>query len=377
MRRHTFFLSILLLIAGLSKAQTAMQFYDKGDSLKDEKKIPEALAAFKEAARLDPYLTEAWYSMGWCSNDLKDYTGAINYLHKALDKWSAVPKVHFELGYAFEKTNQYDSATVHLKRCIELKPDYSLAHKEMGNIAYYKDNKESAYDYYKKYEELSKLAITDYLYWYRRGFICNGLKKYDEATYSLNKSKEQKPDYINTHLELGFAACRLKQTDVAIAHYNKAIAIDPKSHIPYNGIGEVYRDVIKDREAAMGWYRKALAINPTERKACFGVGYCLNSLGKYSEAVPYLKTAIEQEDTYTAAYVELGYSYYMQQSYSLALDYLGKAIKLNSANTNARYYSGLIYIAQKNKTMAQKMVDELKGLGSSDASTLQDKVNKM
>ena len=59
---------------------------------------------------------------------------------------------------------------------------------------------------------------------------------------------------------------------------------------------------------AMTWYLKALEVKPKERKACFGLGYCLNSQQKYADAIPYLRTAIAEEATYTAAWVELGYS---------------------------------------------------------------------
>jgi tetratricopeptide (TPR) repeat protein len=377
MPRRYLFLSLLLLIVNAGNSQTAEEFYNKGVSLKDGKQPKEALAAFKAATSLDPDYTAAWYEMGWCSNDLKDYKGAIMYLRKALDKWSATPKVHFELGYALEKTNKYDSAQFHYKRCLELKPDYSLAHKQLGTVAYQKEDYVSALESFGKYELYAKNPISDYLYWYRKGFMMNAQKKYDEAIIALEKSKAIKSDYINTHLELGFASSRLKQNDAAIGHYKKAMELDPKSHIPYNGIGEVYRDNIKDRSESMKWYQKTLDIKPKERKACFGMGYCLNSLERYNEALPYFKTAIEQEDTYTAAYVEIGYSYYMTKNYTLGLENLKKAVSLNAANTNARYYLGLIYIAQANKTMAQKMVDELKVLGSKDAPALQEKVNKM
>lgn len=368
----------LLLFFSLSTvAQTATEFYDKGTALKTDGKVAEAIAAFSEATKLDPDYTAAWYEMGWCSNDLKKYSEALTYLRKARKSWPSIPKVYFELGYAFRKLNMLDSATTNFNRCLELKPDYSLAYKELGNMAYDKDKNAEALDYYAKYEQNSKSEITDYLFWYRKGFILNGLKRYSEAVTSLERAKSLKPDYFNTHLELGFAASRLKQSDVAIAHYKKAIEIDSKSHIPYNGIGEVYRDYIKDRDEAMNWYRKSLAIKTDERKACFGMGYCLNSKGNYSEAVPYLKKAIQQESDYTAAYVELGYSYYMLSNNTLALDNFDKAISLNPANENSRYYKGLVYINQKNKTMAQKMVDELKSLNSKHSATLQEKINKM
>ncbi|MBL7743962.1 MAG: tetratricopeptide repeat protein [Chitinophagaceae bacterium] len=370
----------LIIISFLPQAgfaQDATTFYNEGVKLKNEKKVAEAIEKFKKAVALRPDYTEALYEWGWCQNDLKDYEGAIINLRKARTAWTAVPKVYFELGYAFEKSNRTDSAILTYNRCLELKPDYSLVYKQLGYIAYNKNDNITALEHFKKYESFTKTEIKDYLYWYRKGFVYNALKDYTNAITALKQSESFKSDYANTYLELGFACTRLKQDEEAISYFKKAIEIDPKSHIPYNGIGEVYRDNKKDMNEAMNWYQKSLTINPAERKANFGMGYCLNSTGKYNEAITYLKKAIESERDYVAAFVELGYSYYMTGKYTEAIDHCNKAISLSPKNENARYYAGLVYIKQNNKTMAQKMADELKMLSSKLAATLQAKVDAL
>jgi tetratricopeptide (TPR) repeat protein len=155
------------------------------------------------------------------------------------------------------------------------------------------------------------------------------------------------------------------------------MAIDPKNHVCYNGIAEVYRDNKKDYAEAMSWYHKTLDVKTNERKACYGIGYCLNSTGKYAEAIPYLKTAVAEEPTYTAAFVELGYSHYRIDKNTEAIEYLNKALSLNPKNENARYYAVLVYVKQKNKTQAQKMVDELKNMSSKYVAELQKKVDAL
>jgi protein O-GlcNAc transferase len=370
------------LIAGIIavtsvNAQDATALYNEGVKLKTDRKPAEAIVKFKKAIELKPDYYAALYDMGWCMNDTKDYLGAMQTLRKARVGWSTIPKVHFELGYAFEKSNMYDSAAVCYSKCLELKPDYSLAHKQMGYITYYKEDYAKAIPYFSSYEYYAKDSITDYLYWYRRGFSNNAVKNFAEAVPALEKAMRYKADYINTYLELGFAKSRLKKNDEAIAHYQKAISLDPKSHIGYNGIAEVYRDNFKNMDEAMNWYQKSLNLVTDERKACFGMGYCLNSKGKYSEAIAYLKKAIEKESTYTAAYVELGYSYYMTSLNSDAITNLNKAISLNPANENAHYYLALVYINKKDKAKAQEMVDALKKLSSKHVSTLQPKVDAL
>ena len=366
-----------LFFVSFGAAQDAQALYNDGVKLKNEKKIKEAIEKFKQAVSLKPNYTEACYEWGWCQNDLKDYEGAIVSLRKVRLTWGHIPKVHFELGYAFEKSNKTDSAISCYNRCLQLKTDYSLAFKQLGYIAYAKEDYTNALEQFTKYENASKTEIKDYLFWYRKGFSYNAIKEYTNAKKALLQSLTYKTDFNSTYLELGFASTRLKEDDEAIGYYQKAIGIDARSHIPYNGIAEVYRDNKKDRVQAITWYQKTLAINPTERKACFGMGFCLNSQGKYNEAISYLKTAIEKEPTYTAAFVELGYSYFKVNRITEAIDNLNKAISLNANNENSRYYLALIYINQKNKVKAQQMIDQLKTLNSKHVSTLQPKVDAL
>lgn len=358
-------------------AQDAETLYTEGVQLKKEKKSSAAAAKFTEALQLKPGYTEARYELGWCQNDMKNYSGAIENLRTVRNTWSTIPKVYFELGYAFEKTGEIDSAVNAYNTCLRFKSDYSGAHRQLGYIAYNNNDNKTALENFNKYVTEAASEITDYLFWYKKGFTENALKKFDQAKTSLLNSLKYKTEYLNTYLELGFASKNLKQDEDAISFYLQAMTREPKSHIAYNGIGEVYRDNKKDMEKAKEWYGKALAINSNERKANFGMGYCLNTQEKYAEAIPYLQKAIDNEKTYIAAYVELGYSQYKSNNYTAAIANFNKALELNPANENARYYATLLYIAQKNKTRAQKMVDELKDLNSKYVDELQKKVNEM
>lgn len=368
---------LLFYVSFSASAQDAQTLFDEGVKLKKEGKTTEALAKFEQAVKLKPGYVEALYEEGWCYNDIKDYNKAIKALRQVVPVWTNVPKCHFELAYAFDNTNAIDSAVYYYNKTLELKPDYSGVFKQLGYIAYKKDDYTGTLDNFGKYESNAKTPINDYLYWYRKGFTLNATKDYSAAKTALMKSLSFKTDYINTYLELGFASFKSKEDEQAIDYYKKAIEINPKDHVAYNGIAEVYRDNKKDMTEAMNWYQKTLDINPSERKANFGMGYCLNSKQRSDEAIPYLQKAISMENTYTAAYVELGYSYYKTGNNTEAIKNLDKALNLNSKNENARYYKGLIYISQNDKPNAQRMVDELKALNSKNAATLQDAVNKM
>ncbi len=368
-------LSTLFFIVN-SNAQTARELYNEGLQLKSEKKSKEAIVKFKAALAKDPILYNARYELGWCYNDTKNYVNALASFIMVRKDMQQYPKWNFETGYAYHKYGKLDSARKYLQKTIELKQDYKLAYKQLFLVESEARNYEKAIEYSKNYEALITDIINDWVYFYEKGFSYNALKQYDNAIINLSKSVDINSKNINTFLELGFAYTKLKNANEAINFFEKAKAIDSNSHIAYNGIGEVYRDINKDYNKAISWYQKALAKKKEERKACFGIGYCLNAQGKYDDAIPFLTTAIKQEPTYAAAFTELGFSYSKLNKFSNAIESFNKAISLNE-NTNAYYYLVEVYIKQKDKTNALATLEMLKKKNTELASKLQTKVNAL
>jgi tetratricopeptide (TPR) repeat protein len=374
MSRLVALLVFMALIVQPAAAQDAVILYNEGLQLKADKKYPEAKEKFLSALQLKPGYPEALFELGWCENETREYSKAINHLKELAIIWPDMPKVFFELGYAYEKLGNADSAVIAYNRCLLFKPDYLNASKQLAGIAYEQKNYALALEHYNKVLSRTNAEIKDYLFWYRKGFCENAREDYVSAKTSLLNALQYKSDDINTLLELGFASYKQKNSEEAIQYYKKVIELEPKNHIPYNGIGDVYRDNMKNVEEAMTWYKKTLEINPKQRKANFGMGYCLNNQGRCEEAIPYLKTAIESESNYTVALVELGYSFYKTDNYDEAIDHLQKAINLNTKNVNAWYYLGLVYIKQKNKEKATLVAEELKNMGSKFGDDLKVKI---
>jgi tetratricopeptide (TPR) repeat protein len=367
----TFFVSIMY-------AQDAEKLYKEGLQLKTDKKTALALENFKKAVALKTGYTDAQYEMGWCYNDLANYKEAIIILKEVRKSWSTIPKVYFELGYALAKDKQYDSAKLAFYKCLDLKPSYSDVYKQMAYLEYERSNYIEALVFFNKQLAISPDGGKNYIFWYRKGFCENAQKQYEPAIVSLQNALLYKPTYTNTYLELGFAKTKLKNDNYgAIAYFKEAIKLEPKNHISYNGIAEVYRDNIKNCDSALYWYDLTLGINLRERKANYGIAYCLNGKGQYKDAIPYLNTAVKEEPTYNAAFVELGYSHYKLQNWTDAEVNLKKAIQLAPDNHNAHYYLCTMYIAQKRKDDALREVEELNRLNSKYAVDLKVKILKL
>ncbi len=369
----------IMLLHVLVNAQTAESLYEEGIKLKKQQKISEALVQLNAALKLKPNYTDALYASAWCYNDIHQYDSAITNLNKVALVWSLSAEVFFERGYSYEMKEKYSEALDDYFKARELNPDYTNINKSIGNVYYFDKKYSNAILYYEKHEQVSTAATlnSDYLYWYRRGYTYNVEKKYEKAIESLNKSLKLKSDYLSSYLELGFAYFKLNNSNEAIAQYQKAIDINPKDHVAYNGMGNVYRDNIKDCNKAIEWYSKTLKLKSDNRNANYSIGYCLNSNGNYAEAKSYLKTAIATDPTSAAAYTDLGYSEYMLSNYNEAILQLNKALDLNANSSNALYYKGLVYIAKKDKQNATAIYEKLNSITSSSAQKLKERIDKL
>lgn len=370
-------IGLFLVLPLAASGQDENSPFEAGKKLKDAGEYTEALARFEQAVAAEPERKEARFELAWCLNELKRHKDALPHLEKLKTTWGTFPKVWFESGYALVELTRYDEGLKDLRHCLELDPKYPDIHLTIADACYFKNDHRGAVESYKKHRDSRTVANTSSMFWHRWGFSCNAVKEYAAAKEHLLKARALKPDYAYTHLELGFACSRLKENPEAIGHYQKAIELDPKSHVGYNGVAEVYRDNLKDHQAAIEWYGKALALNPKERKANYGTGYCLNSQRKHAEAIPFLEQAIASEPTFTAAYVDLGYALHRAGRSKDAQAKLEHAVKLQPENVNGRFYLVQVHLALGDRAAAKRIVDELRplnaGLADSALKLLQEK----
>jgi hypothetical protein len=102
--------------------------YNLGNALKDQGKMEEALAEYREAVRIRPSSVDAQNNIGIILEMyFKKYDEAIYYYRQALRFTPNNPGIHFNLGIALAKKNELNEAIEHFRQAIYLKPDYEEA----------------------------------------------------------------------------------------------------------------------------------------------------------------------------------------------------------------------------------------------------------
>ena len=200
-----------------------------------------------------------YYKTGWSLSDIGEYEDAITYLEKynpeeTLDK----VKKYSEIGYANYSLKKYDAAIEFYKKAIDLKDDYGIALRGLGNSYYDKNENDQAFDYYK--QAIEKDEANSGSCYYKMGWIYNDHEKYDEAISVLLKAVAFDGKDAGNREELGFAYYKKDRYDDAIDQLNKAIELDPKSKLGYYYKGLCYIS-LKKKSDAMNMYDKLKAIN--------------------------------------------------------------------------------------------------------------------
>ncbi len=90
-------------------------------------------------------------------------------------------------------------------------------------------------------------------------------KDYRKAEEYFQAAVNAKPDHLMAHLSLGLASLRLQKPTVAIAEFEKALALDPQYAPTHYNIATYY-SLMNNRDAAFGALEKAVRLFPDLRE---------------------------------------------------------------------------------------------------------------
>jgi protein O-mannosyl-transferase len=150
----------------------------------------------------------------------------------------------------------------------------------------------------------------------------------DEAIAHFQKAIELNPDFVNAHNNLGIALNLKGRSDEAIEQYTKALALDPKHAQAHYNLGNVlFRKGQTDE--AIAHFQKALAINPDYPDADNNLGLALAAKGQKDQAIEQYTKALKLDPNYTEAQFNLGDILARNGRIDEALPHLQKGLELN------------------------------------------------
>jgi len=225
---------------------------------------------------------------------------------------------YYELGMKYQKAGDYETAISYYNKSLEIEPEYADAWYNKGvalcNLGNY-------YGAIKCFDIVLEINPND-----------EGAKNYKKIAKLLNEAKSYESE---------------SNYGEAIRCYDKILEINPNFEIAKNSkqialeklkeIEEInrllrnannYKDN-KDYEKAVECYNGVLNKDDKNLDALFGMGYCLDKLGKYNEALEYWNKYLELNPDDAKAWNDKGWTLYYLDRCEEAIKYFDRALGIN------------------------------------------------
>ncbi|MBI4325291.1 MAG: tetratricopeptide repeat protein [Chloroflexi bacterium] len=127
----------------------------KGVLAHQERRLLDAIKAYREATRLDPSYFEAHYNMGLAAYEAKNLPQALASLEEAVSLDPASANARYQFGVALQQANYSEDAAHELQQLLADHPDETRAHFALANLcAQQLNRKDLARQHYRRVLEL-------------------------------------------------------------------------------------------------------------------------------------------------------------------------------------------------------------------------------
>ncbi len=333
-----------------------------------------------------PDNAEAYFTLGNCFFDKKQYKDAIAVEKIAINKKPDYVAAYDNLGYSYLADGQWSEAATTYNQEINILPAY---------IKKYKDT-DSSYFGNRMYNYFAYTAYCDL------GIAYNKLRQFQDAITSLNNANRFGDD-AELHYNLGLAYLGLGQKDKCVQLFRKALTLNPNLDTVYILLGEFFSDD-KNYSDAIQEYKQAIKINPDNSIAHAHLADAYSDLFLWKDAINSYRMAIKlnpsDPDIYfdfsialnqlfnKNKYIQAVKDHFQIESNSddnannndlliESISALKQAIKLKPDFVNAHYNLGLLYLTvNKDKAAAVEEYKTLKDLDKKAADSLFNEIYK-
>ena len=172
---------------------------------------------------------------------------------------------HIHEGDHFLESGNLDEAIAAYRRAIELNPDLSWSHHNLGEALAKLGQFEEAIASYRRAIELNPDFSWSY---HHLGDALDRQQQWEEAVAAFRKATELNADHFGSYCGLGQSLVKLGQLDEAIAAYRQASILNPDVDWIYGCIANLLQQRRElDLEAAIASYRRAVQLNPNDVQA--------------------------------------------------------------------------------------------------------------
>jgi tetratricopeptide (TPR) repeat protein len=214
-------------------------YYNLGVAFSKQGKANDAAAAYRKAASLRSDYVEAYQNLGALLCDkVHDYPGAIAAFREAIKLEPDNPAAHFGLGNSLTKQGAQDEAVASYRKAIDLKPTYADAHNNLGRVLEAQRKPAEAMAEYREAIRLQPDYVTAYLG--LGSVLCDQVHDYAAARAAFEKAISYQPDNAVAHYDLGNTYLSQNRLKEAAAAYRQTIALKKDYAEAYCNLASIF-----------------------------------------------------------------------------------------------------------------------------------------
>jgi predicted O-linked N-acetylglucosamine transferase (SPINDLY family) len=183
---------------------------------KSQNRWPEAIAAYQEALRLDPSLTDTHYNLGNAFRARGDIEEALKSFGRALELNGG----HFHslaaLGQMMHAAGRPEEAAAYFKKALTLQPNDTDVLCELGDVLQESGDLDQAVALYQSALKLNPRIARA---WYSGGCVEIARREYVPAVMCFEKALELQPGWLEARHNLARALYELGQVSAALNHF--------------------------------------------------------------------------------------------------------------------------------------------------------------
>ena len=316
----------------------------QGDEHARAGRYPDAEHCYRQVTESDADYPGALVMLGFVLREQGRVNEAREALEHAVRIASEDADSHYLLGCILEATGPRDAEILHLRRAIELRPDFEVARRQL-TAALLRSNR------FAEAAQLCEesLAISPNsceLHFYRSNLYARAGDK-ASAIASCERALALNPAFIAAQQTLSRLLFDTEQFERAEVSYRREIELTPEHFGPRHQLGVVFNRTGRSAEA-IDLFKQAILLNPNSGASYSSLGAAYIDLDQASGDIAALahanyEKAVAVEPGNSDLHHNLGESYRRGGQLDLALSSFDKAIELNPENVKARWMRVMLW----------------------------------
>jgi tetratricopeptide (TPR) repeat protein len=222
---------------------------------------------------------------------------------------------HNVRGIELAQGGRWDEAVANFREAVRLRPDYTDAFNNLGNVLYFQGKLDEAVAAYREAVRLSPNhagALSNL------GEVLRHHGKLSEALECCQRAVELQPDFAQGRNHLGLALSSNERFDEALVQCGEAVRLQPDLAEAHHGLGYVLLQ-LRRIEEAIAAIETALRLKPDLAEAHANLGACLLRRGRIDEAQAQLDDALRRKPDLTDAYIHKAHALWQLGHFDEAL----------------------------------------------------------